>query len=84
MMTIQKIPVVLESPRDWEDWYDVVRSSAHARGVLTLVDVNATTPSGQLTAPAEPRYSAVNADATSYADLTASEKDHYKVLISEY
>ena len=83
MTSILKTPVILESPKDWEVWYEIVRSSAQARGILSLIDVNAATPR-QLIRPVEPNYIDVNPGAQSYAGLDADQKDHYKILVAEY
>ena len=85
MTTTQKaIPLLLEGPKDWEEWYEVVRSSAQSRGFFSLVDISAATQPPQPTRPAEPSYQDINPVAISFAGLTAEEKEHYKVLLTEY
>lgn len=85
MTTTQKpIPLLLEGPKDWEEWYEVVRSSAQSRGFFELVDISAATQPPQPTRPAEPSYQDINPVAISFAGLTNPEKEHYKVLLTEY
>jgi hypothetical protein len=84
MTTIQKMPLLLEGPKDWDEWYEIVRSSAQARGVFQLVNINAATQPMQPTRPAEPLYQDIKQSATSYTALDDKEKDHYKVLLTEY
>lgn len=84
MSTIPKSSILLEGPRDWDDWYEVVRTAAHVRGISSLIDVDADPPPHQPTMPVRPRYQQVRAGVTSYADLEPEEKDHFKVLMSEY
>ena len=83
MTSILKTPVILESPKDWEVWYEIICSSAQARGILSLINVNAVTLR-QLIRPVEPNYIDVKPGAQSYADLNADQKDHYKILVAEY
>ncbi len=75
---------MLESPKDWEEWYEVVSSLALTRGIASLVDINKAIAPIQLESPAEPLISSIDADAQSFIDLTGSEKDHFKVLISQH
>ena len=83
MTLILKTPVILESPKDWEVWYEIVRSSAQARGILSLIDVNVAF-FRQLIRPVESNYIDVKPGAQSYAGLNADQKDHYKILVAEY
>ena len=62
----------------------MIRISAQARGILSIIDVNAATLPQQPVRPAEPRYWDVEPVAQSYSQLTADGKDHYKVLMDEY
>lgn len=84
MLTVPKPSIMLEGPKDWDDWYEVVRTAAHARGISSLIDVDAEPLPQQLTMPMRPRYQHVRAGVTSYAELEPEEKDHFKVLMSEY
>ena len=83
MTSILKTPVILESPKDWEVWYEIVRSSTQARGILSLIDVNVAS-FRQLIRPVELNYIDVKPDAQSYTGLNADQKDHYKILMAKY
>ena len=83
MTSILKMPVVLKSPKDWKVWYEIFCSSAQARGILSLINVNAAI-FRQLIKPFKLNYSEVKPDTKSYADLSADGKDHYKILMIKY
>ena len=83
MTLILKIPVILESLKDWEVWYEIICSSVQTRGILSLIDVNAVT-FRQLIRPVKLNYIDVKPDTQSYAGLDADQKYHYKILIAEY
>jgi hypothetical protein len=83
-----KVLIILESPKDWDEWFEVVRNSAQARRILHLIDPELAVQPAQPVRPNEPQYIDVNStfdlDNQTYANLTDSQKDHYKVLMSEY
>lgn len=83
MSPVVKSTVLLRGPEDWEEWYEIVRITAQARGILSLIDASAAAPELPIR-PVEPLYSDVKSGATSYADLGADEKDHFKMLTTQY
>jgi hypothetical protein len=80
MTTTVKTTLVLESSRDWDEWYEIIRSTANAKGVLPFIDVNAAAPQ-QLQEPVEPEYGNVKPGAVSFAALDTKEQEHYKILL---
>ncbi|ERF70140.1 hypothetical protein EPUS_00327 [Endocarpon pusillum Z07020] len=83
-MTTQKTVLVLEGPKDWDDWYEIVRRTARVQGIFHLVDISAAIAPRPPTRPEKPTYKDINPIAESYAALNDAEKDHYKVLQTEY
>ena len=84
MMTlILKMPVILKSLKDWKVWYKIICSFIQAREILSLINVNTAT-FRQLIRPVKLNYINVKPDAQLYTDLNADQKDHYKILVTEY
>jgi hypothetical protein len=82
--TTSKVVIILESSRDWEDWYETVLVKAQTKGVLSFCDLTVATKPALLDRPKRPAYSDIKAAAITYADLEDTEKDFYKVLVTDY
>jgi hypothetical protein len=79
MTTPVKTTLILESSKDWDEWYEIIRSTANAKDVLPFIDVNDAAPQ-QLAEPVEPEYEKVRTGAVSFAALDDKEREHYKIL----
>jgi hypothetical protein len=83
MSTLQKVSVVLSNTNDWDKWIEVVKVHALTGEVWEYVN-----PSKDqvpiLKEPALPKPENVNADIVFYGQLSAKEKDDYKMLRQDY
>ncbi|KAF7507849.1 hypothetical protein GJ744_010013 [Endocarpon pusillum] len=84
MPLTQKTVLVLESPKDWDDWYEIVRRTTRVLGISHLVDITAATAPREPFRPECPTYQDVNPLAVSYAALDDAGKDMFKVLHTSY
>jgi hypothetical protein len=79
MSTLQKVSVVLSNTNDWDEWIEVVKVHALAGEVWEYID-----PSKDrvpiLKELTLPRPEDVNLDISFYGQLSAEEKDDYKML----
>jgi hypothetical protein len=82
MTTTVKTILILETSKDWDEWYEIIRSIAKAKGVLPFTDVDVTAPQ-QLQEPDEPQYTHVKAGAVSFAALATAEQEHYKIFMCQ-
>ena len=75
--------MVLDNINDWDEWIEVVKVHALAGEVWEYVDPFkdqvSTLMEPTLSQPAE-----VNRDVTTYGQLSAEEKDDYKMLRQNY
>ena len=83
MTSILKTPVILKSLKDWKVWYEIVCSFAQARGILSLININVAS-FRQLIRLIELNYIDVKPDTQLYTGLNADQKNHYKILMTEY
>ena len=83
MSTPQKVSVVLSNTNDWDEWIQVVKIHALAGEVWDYVDPSKdAVPT--LEEPALPKPADVRQDAITYGQLSAEEKDDYKMLRQNY
>ena len=85
MTTMMKVTTVLTGTTDWDMWYTVIKIVA--KGKLIWDYINPKTPEdsrAKLIKPAEPAFSAINADAETYIDLDATEREAYKFMFFFY
>ena len=81
MTTIQKNPIVLNAPRDWEVWIDMIQNRAKVANVWKYIDPE--TPKENLpilTRPAPPTARDVNPAKTLISELTPIEVEELKSL----
>ncbi|KAF7511348.1 hypothetical protein GJ744_004913 [Endocarpon pusillum] len=83
MTAVQRTLTMLKGPQDREDWYEIGRTNAGARAILSLVDIDADTAAALLREPPEPLFTDINPDTESYADLTDNERDQFKTLLAD-
>ena len=84
MSLTQKTVLVLESPKDWDKWYEIVRRTVRVLSISHLVDLNApSTPRGFIRSECS-TFRDVKSLATSYTELNVVDKDTYKVLQTDY
>src|SRR5271155_2244237 len=83
MSTSQKISVTLNSPSDWDEWIEVIKTQALAGKVWDYVDpLKDQVPALQEPLPPQPRD--VNAQAATFGQLTQEEKEEYRILRQDY
>jgi hypothetical protein len=44
MATTVKTTLILKSSKDWDEWYEIIRSIAKVKGVLPFIDVDVVAP----------------------------------------
>ena len=84
MTTIQKTPVVLNSPHDWEVWFNMVRSRAVMASIWKFIDPSI--PKDELPMPTKaalPLPSDINPDKMLISDLTSDELEELKTRREE-
>jgi hypothetical protein len=55
-----KVLIILESPKDWDEWFEVVRNSAQVSRILHLINPELAVQPAQPVRPNEPQYTDVN------------------------
>ncbi|KAI9770341.1 MAG: hypothetical protein M1839_003218 [Geoglossum umbratile] len=84
MTTIQKTAVVLNAPRDWEVWFNMVRSRAIMADIWKFIDPS--TLRDELPMPTKaalPLPSDVNPNKTLIGELTLEEREELKTRRDE-
>jgi len=77
--------VVLNGPRDWDEWLEVVKTKAIGGEIWEFVDPSLTTEQiPTLQEPSIPRPADVNPAHTTLAQLTEDEKEDYRILRFDY
>ena len=74
MATPQKVSVVLNTPGDWDEWIQVVKTQAIAGDIWEHVDPKKD-QIPTLSKPEMPTPQQVNRDKTTYAELSVEEKE---------
>jgi hypothetical protein len=83
MSTSQKISVTLNSPSDWDEWIEVIKTQALAGKVWDYVDPSKDqVPALEEPLPPQPRD--VNAQAATFGQLTPEEREEYRILRQDY
>jgi hypothetical protein len=78
-MSSQKISVTLNSPSDWDEWIEVIKTQALAGKVWDYVDpLKDQVPALEEPLPPQPRD--VNAQAATFGQLTQEEREEYRIL----
>ena len=84
-MASEKITVVLRTADDWDEWVEIIKSTAIGLEVWELINPNKTTTQlRRLERPERPRPSDIKEGATGITKLSEDEKDEYKFLKKEY
>ena len=83
MSTPQKVSVILNNSNDWDEWIEVVKVHALSGEVWDHVDPSKETVPA-LVEPTLPDSTDVNPAAATYGQLSAEEKDNYKILRQNY
>jgi hypothetical protein len=83
MSTPQKISVILNSPADWDEWIEVIKTQALAGKVWQHLDPSEDTVPA-LVEPVAPTPAQVNPQETTVSQLTADEREEYKILRQDY
>ena len=82
-MSSQKVSVTLNSPSDWDEWIEVLKTQALAGKVWDYVDPSKDQVPA-LEEPLPPQPSDVNAQATTFGQLTQEEREEYRMLRQDY
>jgi hypothetical protein len=83
MSTPQKISVILNSPADWDEWIEVIKTQALAGKVWKYLDPTEDVVS-TLQEPTAPTPVQVNPQKTTISELTAEEREEYKILRQDH
>jgi hypothetical protein len=85
MATPQKVSVVLNTPGDWDEWIEVVKTQAIAGDIWEYVDPSRDQEEiPTLDKPKPPRPQDVNQEKTIYAQLTPDEKEEFRMMRQDY
>jgi hypothetical protein len=83
MSTSQKISVILNSPADWDEWIEIIKTQALAGKVWQHLDpFEDNVPA--LEEPVVPTPAQVNPVKTTVMELTPDEREQYKLLRQDY
>ena len=83
MSAPQKISVILNSPADWDEWIEVIKTQALAGKIWQYLDPSKDAVPA-LDEPVAPTPDKVNPQKTTVAQLTAEEREQYKILRQDY
>jgi hypothetical protein len=84
MTVVVKTPIILEDAKDWVRWYQAVQTSAEAKEVSQLIDVNAAIRPTQTHRRVESGFTDVKPAAAAWAALTADEKEQFRFVTQRY
>ena len=80
-----RIAVVLNSQNDWDEWFQVTRTTAKALGIWDYIDpTKAKDKIPVMTEPPETLPSEVDPIATAVTDLDTTGRDLYKIKYQRY
>jgi hypothetical protein len=71
------VSVVLNTPGDWDEWIQVVKTQAIAGDIWERVDPKKDQIPA-LSKPKMPRPQQVNRDKTTYAELSVEEREEFR------
>lgn len=83
MSTSQKISVTLNGPSDWDEWIEVIKTLALAGKVWDYIDPSKDEVPA-LEEPQPPQPKDVNAQASTFGQLSHEEREEYRVLRQDY
>jgi hypothetical protein len=83
MATPQKVSGVLNTPNDWDEWIQVVKTQAIAGDIWDHVDPKRD-QIPTLGKPELPKPQNVNREKTTYAELTTEEKEEFRMMRQDY
>ena len=77
----QKVTIILNSPNDWDEWLEIIRSKALAGNIWSYMDPSKKeTELPILEEPALPLPSNINPQKTLIKDLNDDEKEELQAL----
>jgi len=82
-MSSQKISVTLNSPSDWDEWIEVIKTQALVGKVWDYVDPSKDQVPA-LEEPLPPQPKDVNDQASTFGQLTQEEREEYRILRQDY
>jgi hypothetical protein len=82
--TAPKVHVILNSPSDWDEWFDIVKGKARNAEILEQVNVDLSQEPTPLALPEKPLPSDVKEGVLTIDKLTADERETFKLLRDEY
>jgi hypothetical protein len=80
----QKVVILLTESKDWDEWYEVIRSTAVRKGVFPLIDAAKAEAPSPLEKPQRPLPSDVKDGVISLANLDPSGQALFRVLFDDY
>ena len=84
MTTIQKIAIVLNSPRDWEVWIDMIQNRTKIANIWKFIDpATKKEELPKLSRPALPLPQDINPTKTLISELTPEEVEELKACHDE-
>jgi hypothetical protein len=83
MATPQKVSVVLNTPGDWDEWIQVVKTQAIAGDIWEHVDPKRD-QIPTLDKPEMSKPQQVNQEKTTYAELSTEEKEEFRMMRQDY
>lgn len=76
--------VILDQPSDWESWLFVVKTIANGGDTWRFIDPDLELEPVVPNRPEKPKPQSVNPAKTSLLELDATEKETFKLLLSDY
>jgi hypothetical protein len=83
MSAPQKISVILNSPADWDEWIEVIKTQALTDKVWEYLDP-AEDEVLTLTKPSALTPEKINPNKTTFSQLTPKEREYYKIFRQDY
>ena len=81
----QRVAIILTGPTDWDEWIKIIKTKAKAAKIWEFMNPDtAKTDLPTLEEPAFPKPTDVNAAKTTFATLSADEKEELQALRHEY
>lgn len=82
-MNVTRNPIILDKPEDWPTWIEEITGSIPDE-TWVLIDPDVETHNDFLQKPLRPRIEEVNAEKTTYVELTATERNVHDQLFKHY
>src|SRR4030095_3173565 len=85
MSNTQKITVTLNSPSDWYEWIEVIKTQALTGKVWDYIDPSKKDDEvSTLEEPKQPEPKNITSQKSTFAELTQEERDEYRIRRQDY